>query len=305
METISGKKRFNIGRETSSIDRIPPTLIKSLNVLGLSNYEARVYAALVLFDGAEAKEIVDFLSLSKPSVYEALEDLAVRGLVIKQNSKPARYRTISPEIALDLLMGEHQKASERALSVLEALEKEKVRSDMEDVLWTIYGDANIEYKIHELFNKAKTHISCIMGDRYVQFLDNVTVSRIPLRLIIFSGSPGLEEKMRKKFRGKHAEIHIVPLERVNSPPPVFAIPEFAEAWKFLKFENVLELNVDDDELLMSPAFFSGMIGSVLNTRNKGAIIHMKMFSQLYWKLILEGYQCQHSPHSHQKSQKNQ
>ena len=62
------------------MNTIPPVLVRSLNTLGLTNDEARVYATLVLFDHAEAKEIVDYLSLSKPSVYKALGVLAERGL---------------------------------------------------------------------------------------------------------------------------------------------------------------------------------------------------------------------------------
>jgi hypothetical protein len=161
-----------------------------------------------------------------------------------------------------------------------------VRSGTEDALWTIYGDANIEYKIRELFSKAKNHISCVIGDRYVPFLEGITVRDLPVLLIVFSDFPGLEEKMQKKFPGKHAGIHIIPLKNVRSPPPELAIPDFIEVWKFLKFENVLELNIDDEELLMSPAFLSGM-GSVLNTRNKGAIIQMKMFSQLFWNRFID------------------
>jgi sugar-specific transcriptional regulator TrmB len=269
----------------TGMDSIPPALITSLNTLGLTNDEGRVYATLVLFDHAEAKEIVDYLSLSKPSVYKALENLSGRGLAIQQKSKPARYRAISPEMAVSILMKDHENASERALSALKKLEKEKMRSDHEEPLWTIYGDANIEHKIQEIFRKAKDHISCVVGDHYVRFLENVPVRNIPLRLILLSSSPDLEEKMRRKFPGEQAEIHSIPLESISSPPPGFIVPGIDEAWKYLKFENVLEVNVDDEELLMSAAFFSRG-ASVLNTRNKGAIVQMKMFSQLFWNRFL-------------------
>ena len=135
---------------------IPATLVKALNNLGLSNYEASVYAALVLFDNAEAKEIIEFLGISKPSVYEALDHLEEMGLAVKRITKPARYSAISPDMAIDLLMDNHRKAADQALEALRALEKEKVHTDKEDALWTIYGDKNIEYKIRELFGKAKT-----------------------------------------------------------------------------------------------------------------------------------------------------
>ena len=51
------------------MESIPASLVKSLNDLGLSNNEAKVYAALVLYDNAEAKDLVEYLSISKPSVY--------------------------------------------------------------------------------------------------------------------------------------------------------------------------------------------------------------------------------------------
>ena len=69
---------------------ISASLVKSLGDLGLSTYEASVYAALVMFDNAEAKDIVEFLSISKPSVYEALDRLADMGLAVKRVTKPAR-----------------------------------------------------------------------------------------------------------------------------------------------------------------------------------------------------------------------
>ena len=283
------------------MDNIPRTLIKSLNTLGLTNYEARVYATLVLYDHAQAKEIVDFLSLSKPSVYEALNSLADRGLIVKRSSKPASYSAIYPEMAIRILMDDHEKSSEQALSVLKKLEKEKVRSDEEDALWTIYGEANIKYKIRDLFGKAKSHLICILGDHHIALLENIHVKDIPLRLIVLSGSSDLEEKMHTLFPGKYAEIHIVPPERFNTAPP-FLLSEFAEARKFMKLENMLEVNADDEELLIIPPFFHGS-SYVLNTRNKGALYYMKMFRELYWNWLIEGDESQQSSPLQQKRER--
>lgn len=281
-----GKKQFNNGCGITGMESIPRALIASLNTLGLTNDEARVYATLVLLDHAEAKEIVEYLTLSKPSVYKALENLSERGLAIQQKSKPARYRAISPEIAVSILLKDHETAAEQALAELKKLEQEKVRTDREAPLWTIYGDANTGHKIRELFRKAKHHITFVVGDRYLRVLDNVDPGDVPMRLIILSSAPGLEEKLREKFPASIVDILIIPLEKLVSPPPGVAIPEIEEAWKFLKFENIMELNVDDEELLMNAAFFSEE-ASILDTRNKGAIIQMKMLSQLFWSRFIE------------------
>jgi sugar-specific transcriptional regulator TrmB len=270
----------------STMESIPTSLIKSLNDLGLSNYDASVYAALVLYDNAEAKEIIDFLSISKPSVYEALDRLADMGLAVKRISKPARYSAISPEMAINLLMDKHRNAGEQALAALITLEKKKVRTDKEDALWTIYGDANIEYKIRDLFGKAKRQISCMIGERYLKIIEKVKIRDVSLKLIVISDDEALQGKLLALFPGKNADVHVISPVQFSVPPP-FAPPEFVEMTKLMNFENTLELIIDDEELLMIPPFISSSV-SVLNTRNKGAILQMKMLNQLNWNRFIDG-----------------
>ncbi|MDP3565427.1 MAG: helix-turn-helix domain-containing protein [Methanoregula sp.] len=267
------------------MESISTSLIKSLNDLGLSNYEASVYAALVLYDNADAKEIIEFLSISKPSVYEALDHLTDMGLAVKRITKPARYSAVSPEMAIDLLMGKHTKAAAQALAALKKLEMTKVPTEKEDALWTIYGDANIEYKFRDLFGKAKREINCVIGDKYLPFIENIKIRDISLRLIVISNDPALLGNLKESFPGKKADIHVISPEQMNVPPP-FAPPEFVEMIKSMNFANNLELIVDDEELLMIPPFISGSV-SVLNTRNKGAILQMKMLSQMNWKRLVD------------------
>ncbi|MBP7120943.1 MAG: TrmB family transcriptional regulator [Methanolinea sp.] len=281
MASESGENSFNTGYAPTGMDSIPPVLIASLNKLGLTNDEARVYATLVLFDYAEAKEIVEYLTLSKPSVYKALETLDRRGLALRQKSKPVRYRAISPEMAVSILLKEHESASSQALSELKKLERKNVRTESEEPLWTIYGEANTAHKIQELFRKAKREITLIIGERYLPALDHLPAPAIPLHLTIISSSSDTVEIMQKKFPGPQVRIKVIPISRLTSPPIGVVFPEIGEVWKYLQFENVLELNVDDEELLLNAAFFSRG-SSVLNTRNKGAIIQLKILSQLFW-----------------------
>ena len=69
----------------------------------------------------------------------------------------------------------------------------------------------------------------------------------------------------------------------------------------MKVENTLELIVDDEELLMVPPFISGSV-SVLNTRNKGAILQMKMMSQLHLRRFIKGGELSFPPSFHKKKQ---
>ena len=280
------------------MENLPASLVKSLNDLGLSNYEAKVYAALVLYDNAEVKDLVEYLSISKPSIYEALDHLAEMGLAVKRVSKPARYSAVSPRMAVDLLMGNHQKAADLALEGLEILEKEKVQTEKEEALWTIYGDKSIEYKFRDLFRKAKNHIRCMIGERYLPLIENIQIKDISLMLVVISDAPGLEKKLRAQFPGKNVDIHVVSSEKFAVPPP-FAPPDFGEIHKLMRVENILELIVDDEEILMIPPFFSGSV-SVLNTRNKGAVLQFKIFSLFNWKRIIDGGDFSFPPPLHRK-----
>jgi hypothetical protein len=139
----------------------------------------------------------------------------------------------------------------------------------------------------------------MIGDRYLPFIENIKIRDIRVRLIVISETPGLAEKLRMMFPDENAEIHVFSPERFHAPFP-FEPPEFLEAKKLMNFENILELNVDDEELVMIPPFIGGS-SSVLNTRNKAAIMHMKMFSQMHMRRLFEGEElCPPSPPARRK-----
>ena len=281
------------------MESVSPDLVKALNELGLSTTEAVVYAALVLYDNAEAKDLIEYLSLSKPSVYEALDRLSDIGLAVKRVSKPARYSPVSPHLAIDLILGSHRKAADRALAELEKLELLKVGTEKEEALWTIYGEKSTEYKIRDLFRKAKKEIRCMIGERYLPCLENIHIKDIALQLLVISEKPGLEQKLKGQFPGKKASIRVISPATFSTPPP-FAPPEFKEMHKLMTVENTLELIVDNEELLLVPPFITNTI-SVLNTRNKGAVLQIKMMNQMNWRRFIEGENSSVSPQPpHQK-----
>ena len=93
---------------------ISNNLVESLKIMGLTEYEAKVYSVLVLFDRAEAKKIYEYLGMPKPSVYQSLKGLMDKGLVMLVSSKPAIYRAVSPKIAIKHLSEVHENAKKTA-----------------------------------------------------------------------------------------------------------------------------------------------------------------------------------------------
>ncbi len=164
---------------------IPKGVVEALKTLGLTEYEAKVYSALVLFDRAEVKQVYEYLDAPKPSVYQSLRSLTDKGLVQAVNSKPAIYRATPPKIAVKHLVEAHKKAEDAALLGLEELENIRVEGDYPDVLWTLYGRENIEHKMEELLGKARSTLKLLLPKEYLPYLKMVQGKDIEVKLIVF------------------------------------------------------------------------------------------------------------------------
>jgi len=71
-------------------------VVKALQDLGLTEYEARVYTALAKIKTGIASEIHLISGIPRSAVYGALAKLEKRGIVEVQHSKPMRYKVVSP-----------------------------------------------------------------------------------------------------------------------------------------------------------------------------------------------------------------
>lgn len=164
---------------------ISTDLVESLKTMGLTEYEAKVYSALVLFERAEVKRIYEYLNMPKPSVYQSLRVLMEKGLVVMVTSKPAIYRAVPPKIALKHLMELHKDAEKIALQELEHLEGSN--SEIEDIyiIWTLFGEKNVEHTMEELMSKAKSSIKLILPQKYWDYLSLVSGKNLEIELVNF------------------------------------------------------------------------------------------------------------------------
>jgi sugar-specific transcriptional regulator TrmB len=190
------------------MNTIPNGLIESLKTLGLTEYEAKVYSALVRFDRSEVKQIYEFLDAPKPSVYQSLKTLMDKGLVQVVNAKPAIYRATPPKIALRHMTDVHRKAEKVAQLELEELEKGRVDQETPDVLWTVYGDRNIEYSIEELLEKAQRSLKLLLPDDHLHFLELLRGRDVAVELLVFSDDATIPERYGLKSAIVHNAMGI-------------------------------------------------------------------------------------------------
>ncbi len=257
--------------------RISSSLVVSLKTLGLFESEAKVYAALVLFKYAGAKDIVELLDVSKPSVYESLRTLQERGLVVETNSKPLVYQAIPPEIAVKLLADVYAKASEEALKELHALEKEGVKGKSSQALWSIYGSETVGYKIRDMIEHAEKSVYCMASDRYLDYMGLVAGRGIKVTLAVMSDNASLENKLKKTFEKDDATIYVMSAKAMiddfsaREMGSDKEVTPFKEAMGMLDHNNAFMLIVDDREFLYIPPITGDEV-SALNTTNPAFIM---------------------------------
>jgi len=118
---------------------LPNKLINSLTELGLLESEAKIYAALVFLQSAEVRDLLEFLDVSKPSIYEGLRMLEKNGLIILTSPRPAMYQAIEPKIALEIILKKYEDAKKEALIELESFKDQELSTKPNSPLWFIFG----------------------------------------------------------------------------------------------------------------------------------------------------------------------
>ncbi len=86
----------------------------NLRDLGLSEYEARVYRALLGTGPTTAKELSDVSDVPMGRIYDVLNSVEQQGLARSQAaSRPKKYAAVEPETALDRLLDRRKEELDR------------------------------------------------------------------------------------------------------------------------------------------------------------------------------------------------
>jgi HTH-type transcriptional regulator, sugar sensing transcriptional regulator len=255
---------------------ISDRLIDSLVKLGLTEYEAKAYAALVLLGGADVKQIYEYWGASKPNVYESLKSLTDMGLVSVVSAKPAVYKATPYDIALKHLIEAHKRAEETARDEFKVLEKHREHFEMPDVLWTLFGEKNIENKLEEMLSGAKHTVKSLMPAEYLEALKHLSGKDVYADIVVTGGPVG----PALKYGLKHArfkELKDIVLEKL----PISMDGDFEEFHKIIS-DDVLLLLVDDREVMyLLP--MTGRVRSGLTSENATIVRIASILFNTAWR----------------------
>lgn len=146
---------------------VETNLLEQLTALGLTEYEARVYLALLTDHPATGYQISKLAGIPRSMVYEALGRLEARGAVLKSvEEKATLYQPISPAILLDRY---EREARERA-AVLRNQLMPLFRHEESDRLWNFSGRKEALAAARELIDSATRELMLVLTDADVEAL---------------------------------------------------------------------------------------------------------------------------------------
>lgn len=95
-----------------------------LKQVGLNQYEAKVYTALLSKGSCSAGEISESTDVPRSRVYDVLISLEKKGFAIIQMGKPVKYLPVTPKDVITRLKTQYKKEYEKDLEKLQKLEGE-------------------------------------------------------------------------------------------------------------------------------------------------------------------------------------
>lgn len=136
--------------------------VEALDQLGLTEYEAKCFVALIRITQGTAKEISQLSGVPRSRVYDTVERLHEQGLVDVQQSDPREYRAVSKEEAFEKLREEYTATIETADEALKEIES--AETEEEKGMWAIASADHVNDRMVALLDDAEEHIHLIVAD---------------------------------------------------------------------------------------------------------------------------------------------
>ncbi|MCL9813094.1 TrmB family transcriptional regulator [Natranaeroarchaeum aerophilus] len=139
--------------------------IESLERLGLTSYEAKVFIALQKLGGGTAREVHQITDVPRSQVYSVADGLADRGLVEVQQSNPIQYRPVSIDEARETLRSRFEREQQQAFDYVEQVQREHDDGqEKKEAIWTLRGRERIDARTREIIDGAESRIVFGTGD---------------------------------------------------------------------------------------------------------------------------------------------
>ena len=249
---------------------LPGHLINSLTSLGLLESEAKVYAAMVVLKSAEVKDLLEFLDISKPSIYDALRVLEDSGLIVLTCPRPVTYQAIAPNIALEVLVDRHNSAKNEAIKQFKELENRNAPGKTPDPLWFIFGNKSFDFKIRDMLANAKESIYCLTSEKNLHYLEKIVSRQLKTKLILISDDASIRDRLLESHNRKNLTVSMINKAQLSESlrsSREAKEREDTEMTEMFDMDNYFVLIIDDAEAILLPPL-KGDYANAISMANK-------------------------------------
>lgn len=142
-------------------------ILPDLEAVGFTEYEARVYIALLGDHPASGYQISKQAGVPRSMVYEALGRLHARGAVLKSDDRRATvYRPVPPDVLLDRFAQEYQNRIQSLRESMQAL----YAGQNGDNLWTIRGRSAVLSYCLQMIANSRGELMAVLPDEALEIL---------------------------------------------------------------------------------------------------------------------------------------
>ncbi|MBI4015138.1 MAG: TrmB family transcriptional regulator [Candidatus Aenigmarchaeota archaeon] len=143
--------------------------------LGLKEYEMKAFMALVKYGSLSADKISKLGNIPLPRIYDTLEDLQKKGLVLISKGRPKTFRLVNPKVSLVNYIKARKAEFEKKLEAEEQIAK-SLSNILQNVgsneiyreekwnIWYIERKGHVTKTLEEIEQKAKNELVVFSGD---------------------------------------------------------------------------------------------------------------------------------------------
>lgn len=180
---------------------------EKLTHLGFTEYEAKVYLALLREHPATGYLLSKQSGVPRSMVYEALGRLSARGAVLSTvDEKATLYRPLPPETLLEGMRREH----DALIGDLSIGLKELFSATSEDLLWTISSEASVYGYASDMVTSANDELMLVLPDQSLGVLrgsiEQADVRGVEL-FVLLTGKENLDLGMVAHHPPRESELH--------------------------------------------------------------------------------------------------
>lgn len=230
-------------------------LLDDLSAIGFTEYEAKVYMALLKDHPATGYQISKLAGIPRSMVYEALGRLDVRGAVLKtEDAKATLYRPMPPTALLDRLSEEYGRLMD---SLRQGLETMYTAQD-EDHLWTFNGEGPVMNYAENMITNAQHEAMLVLADVHLDRLYDAILNA--------------------HHRGVSVGVLLTGQKRLDIGQVAYHPPHESELHKLV---NSLVVVVDEQEVLIAsshPSYSATVTGNTNMVQIGRQFVWMELFA---------------------------